>query len=226
MEKIKLGISKLDQLLDGGVPEGRVYLVTGEPGTGKTTFGLQFLQEGIDKGETGLFICIDEHPDPIIENARSLGWDLTAALENETLSFLDVTKYFGIESHLSDAINYNRIVDNLVQFISDNGTQRLVIDPIIPAIFTNSTSSSVSYFIRKFIFKLSQLPNCTSIITSPLSENNIEEVLASGVILLKTITNGTRSHREMVIKKMRGVNIMPCTLPYQFVIKKGLVIRA
>mgnify|MGYP001349404042 CR=1 FL=1 len=226
MKKIKLGISKLDQLLDGGIPMGRVYLVTGEPGTGKTTLGLQFLLEGLDKGEKSLFICIDEHPEHIIENAASLGWSLTDALESETLSFLDATKYFGIESHLTDSINYNRIVDNLVQFISDNGTERLVIDPITPAIFSHSNASNISYFIRRFIFKLSQLPQCTSIITSPVSDNTIQEVLSSGVICLKTIGNNKQVHREMMVKKMRGVDITPCNLSYQLLSKKGIVIRS
>jgi circadian clock protein KaiC len=80
MEKVKTGIEKLDTLLYGGFPKGRAYLISGEPGTGKTIFTLQFLKKGIELGERCIYISIDEKPEHIIKNAESLGWDLQSYL--------------------------------------------------------------------------------------------------------------------------------------------------
>ena len=55
-----MGVSGLDNILNGGLPANRVYLIEGEPGTGKTTIALQFLMEGARLGESGLYITLSE----------------------------------------------------------------------------------------------------------------------------------------------------------------------
>ena len=65
-----------DILLRGGLPKNRVYLVMGDPGTGKTTFGLQFLLEGKRRGESGIYISFSETRDEIVGVADSHGWSL------------------------------------------------------------------------------------------------------------------------------------------------------
>src|SRR3984885_8735275 len=59
-EYASLGVSGLDDILGGGVTRDRVYLIEGTPGTGKTTLSLQFLLEGVRRGETGLYITLSE----------------------------------------------------------------------------------------------------------------------------------------------------------------------
>lgn len=57
------GIPGLDHILGGGLPRDHLYLIDGEPGTGKTTLGMQFLLEGVAKGERGLYVtCLNPHP--------------------------------------------------------------------------------------------------------------------------------------------------------------------
>jgi circadian clock protein KaiC len=55
-DRVSTGIEGLDFILKGGLPKSRLYLLQGNPGTGKTTMGLQFLLEGEQSGETGLYI--------------------------------------------------------------------------------------------------------------------------------------------------------------------------
>jgi circadian clock protein KaiC len=74
--KISTGTPGLDQLLDGGFPTDRLYLIQGEPGTGKTTMALQFLLEGVRQGETCLFITLSETQDELRAVAQSHGWKL------------------------------------------------------------------------------------------------------------------------------------------------------
>src|SRR5215213_6637689 len=70
------GIHGLDQILAGGFPYDRVYLVEGDPGSGKTTLGLQFLREGIRLGEKTLYVTLSETRAELAAVAASHGWTL------------------------------------------------------------------------------------------------------------------------------------------------------
>src|SRR4051812_36645907 len=70
------GIPGLDHLLKGGFPAHRVYLVEGDPGTGKTTLALQFLLEGLKRGESCLYVTLSETEEELREVARSHGLSL------------------------------------------------------------------------------------------------------------------------------------------------------
>lgn len=70
------GIAGLDHILHGGLPAHRLYLLRGEPGSGKTTLALQYLLAGIEAGETGLYITLSETKEEVDAVARSHGWNL------------------------------------------------------------------------------------------------------------------------------------------------------
>src|SRR5258708_3718508 len=70
------GVTGLDEILRGGLPPNRLYLVRGNPGVGKTTLSIQFLLEGIKQGEKGLYITLSETQDEITGVAVSHGWSL------------------------------------------------------------------------------------------------------------------------------------------------------
>jgi circadian clock protein KaiC len=70
------GIAELDGILHGGLPRGHLYLIEGEPGTGKTTLGLQFLLEGVPQGEKVMYVTLSESQRELEEVARSHQWAL------------------------------------------------------------------------------------------------------------------------------------------------------
>jgi circadian clock protein KaiC len=70
------GISGLDDVLGGGLPTGHLYLVEGDPGSGKTTLGLQFLRQGVRDGAKGLYVTLSETANELRTVAGSHGWDL------------------------------------------------------------------------------------------------------------------------------------------------------
>jgi circadian clock protein KaiC len=72
----KTGIAGLDEILNGGLHADRIYLVEGNPGTGKTTLALKFLLEGAALGETGLYITLSETADELRDTIASHGWSL------------------------------------------------------------------------------------------------------------------------------------------------------
>jgi circadian clock protein KaiC len=73
---MRTGIDGLDDILAGGFPPNRVYLVHGNPGAGKTTLALQYLLEGVRQSEKGLYITLSETKDELLQVARSHGWSL------------------------------------------------------------------------------------------------------------------------------------------------------
>ena len=75
-EQALAGVDGLDDILSGGFTRGRVFLLEGSPGTGKTTIAMQFLIEGAAQGERCLYITLSETEDELRESAQSHGWDL------------------------------------------------------------------------------------------------------------------------------------------------------
>jgi circadian clock protein KaiC len=74
--RVRTGISGLDDVLCGGFPGGHFYLVEGDPGAGKTTLGMQFLLEGRNRGEKGLYVTLSESKRELRAIAKSHGWSL------------------------------------------------------------------------------------------------------------------------------------------------------
>jgi circadian clock protein KaiC len=75
-ERARTGIEGLDDILNGGLPDGHLYLLEGDPGTGKTTIALQFLIEGVKRGEQALYVTLSESKHELLGVAHSHGWSM------------------------------------------------------------------------------------------------------------------------------------------------------
>src|SRR3954463_6351743 len=84
-DTILTGVPGLDAILGPGLPRNRIYLLQGEPGTGKTTLSLQFLFEGARAGERSLYVTFSETREELQAVADSHGWDLS------TISLLELS---------------------------------------------------------------------------------------------------------------------------------------
>lgn len=104
------GISGLDHILHGGFPRNRVYLVQGDPGVGKTTLGLQFLLEGVRRGEQALYITLSESKMELMAVAESHGWSMDGLhiyeqmVGEEALTEEDTTVFYPAEIELGETI--------------------------------------------------------------------------------------------------------------------------
>ncbi|KAA2211739.1 ATPase domain-containing protein [Teichococcus oryzae] len=81
LDKARTGVVGLDDILAGGLAPGHLFLLEGNPGTGKTTIALSFLLEGARQGEKGLYITLSETDRELRNGARSHGWDIPASVE-------------------------------------------------------------------------------------------------------------------------------------------------
>jgi circadian clock protein KaiC len=84
-ERCSSGVEGLDDILAGGLPRGGFYLIQGDPGSGKTTLALQFLLEGLRRGEKVFYITLSETKQELLKVARSHGWSL------DNISVLDLS---------------------------------------------------------------------------------------------------------------------------------------
>lgn len=129
-EYCKSGIPGLDTILIKGFPKNRLYVIEGEPGSGKTTMALQFLMEGIKLGEKALYITFSETEDELQAVARSHNWDLKkidlidlSNIERQTQS--SHTTLF----HPSE-LELNQVTDNLLKRIDEISPDRIVFDSV------------------------------------------------------------------------------------------------
>lgn len=82
-DRAPTGVSGLDDVLHGGFARDRLYLIDGDPGTGKTTVAIQFLLEGMRRGESGLYVTLSETADELRAVAASHGWSLDGVAIHE-----------------------------------------------------------------------------------------------------------------------------------------------
>ena len=142
IKKVPSGISDLDRIIDGGFPTGRSYLISGEPGTGKTMLSFQFLLDGLNNGENCIYVTLDESPGHIISDIQNLGWNITPFLENKKLQFLDMTQYFSsLTFNESNSNALENVINDISNIVSQNNATRLVIDPVSPLVFTEKKNT-------------------------------------------------------------------------------------
>lgn len=214
--RVSTGIHGLDQILQGGLPQGKTYLVSGEPGTGKTTFSAQFILEGLRQGENGIYISVDEKPSHVVEDAESLGWDLRSAVESGRLTLLDVSPYFNwVRQGKNNQIDIAEVIQDLSKQIRRINAKRLVFDSIVPLVLHRERVHDVQEFIRELIFSIDDNLGCTTIMTSHIwpgamgqAEHSVEEFLVSGVIGLRLVkAEEGRFKRAMFVRKMRATPV-------------------
>ncbi len=121
--RIPSGIPNLDPLLGGGYIPQSAILLRGAPGTGKTTFGLQYLIEGARLGEAGLFVSFEEFPQSLYRDAASVGWNLQKLEDEGKLRLLFTSPRVLLQSLATPN-------SNLIQMLHAHNTRRIVLDSL------------------------------------------------------------------------------------------------
>lgn len=231
--RVSTGIEGLDRLSGGGFLAGKVYLVSGESGTGKTVFGLQYLHQGLLRGENGVYISGDEKANHLILDAGSLGWDFERYVKERRLVLLDVAPYFAdIRAGKKKEGDVRTLVNDLTKQVKNINARRVVIDPIAPLVFVPEHSAFVQEYVRDFIFAIEDNLGCTIVITSgirsgtaSLSRYVVEEFVSEGVIVLgMTVRDGKRV-RALYLRKMRGTATDLDDHVFQILPHRGIVIK-
>lgn len=234
-ERVPTGIAGLDPLLEGGLPKGRSFLVTGEPGTGKTIFALQFLFEGLKRGERGIYVAADEGPMDVLEQAASLGWDLEPRVESKELAILNAATYLSSLSGTGKErqIDVQKAVGDLASFVNQLGAKRLVLDPAGPFVLLRDSAARIQDQTRLLIKLLRSSMQTTNLLTSyavprtgERSMHGIEEYLVAGAIVLEMFWKDGFLGRSLIVEKMRCTAVKPMELEFDIVKNQGIVVQA
>ncbi|MDY6769607.1 MAG: ATPase domain-containing protein, partial [Candidatus Nanohaloarchaea archaeon] len=199
IERVSTGVPGLDDLVDGGIPKNNLVLIPGGAGTGKSTLGLQFLVDGAKRGETGVFVSLDERLEKVRRNARLLGWDLEKHEEAEELHFIR-----------PDLYSFDDLMQKMDRAVRDTGAERLVLDSLTILGSYYEDSFEVRRKIMELNQKFSELDATVFAISeiaegeSGISRFGVEEFAVDGIILLYYMQKGNVFQRGVTIRKMRG----------------------
>lgn len=209
-ERASTGIQGLDDILRGGFVRNRFYLIEGEPGTGKTTLGMQFLLEGARHGEKVLYIALSETNEELREVAGSHAWQLDdisifelSALEQQLALESQNTLFHPAEVELTQT---TQILLSEIERISPS---RLVLDSLSelrqlaqnPLRFRRQILALKQFFAKR---------NCTVLILDDLTSDAPDlqvQSIAHGVICLQRLSpEYGAERRRLSVRKLRGVD--------------------
>jgi circadian clock protein KaiC len=208
--RVSSGIEGLDFILKGGLPEHRLYLIQGDPGTGKTTMGMQFLLEGERKGERGLYITLSESRDELISVGRSHGWNLDGLdILDLTVSGDSLTKETGYTVFHPSEVELDETTKTVLREVERVNPARVVFDSLSEM----RMLAGDALRFRRQILALKQYfskRKCTVMLiddlTSHTSQRQLESI-AHGVITLEYVpTEYGKQRHSLRVVKMRGVN--------------------
>ncbi|WP_225335452.1 KaiC domain-containing protein [Halomicrobium urmianum] len=213
--RIDLGIEGLDGMIQGGVPERHLMVAIGSAGTGKTTFGLQFLHHGLKQGESCVFITLEQTREAIMATANDRDWAFDRYADEDRLAVIDLDP-------VEMANSLDNIRDELPGLIAEFSADRLVLDSVSLLEMMYDDQAERRTEVYDFTRSLKRA-GVTTMLTSEASEDNpyasrhgIIEYLTDAVFVLQYVRSNTQETRLAVeIQKIRNANHSRETNPYE-----------
>ena len=209
----KTDIEELDNQLGGGIPVGSTVLVVGSSGSGKTTLCMQYLINGANLGERGVFFTITEPLFKLTKNMEGFGFYNKKLIESGMVNLIDlriISERLGLDTEKYSVEDASALLDILRDIADELNVKRLIIDSITALCYRLQTKE----MIRDFIFKLGSslaAMKCTTFLTSEVppmtfqySQYGIEEFISDGIIYLGDYERKGDLLRTFQLVKMRG----------------------
>jgi KaiC/GvpD/RAD55 family RecA-like ATPase len=227
INKVQTGIKGLDKMLSGGLISERPYIISGPPGSGKTTLSMQFLLEGLGKGERVLFVALEEPVNEIRYNLESLDMNIkgieildansdvrryepTPVMEISSKSKVrkmkDVPEIIRKTSRFkSTVVSVHSLQTTLKQEFRRNRYNRVVIDSLT-ALRYFCMAGEEEVYLQSFLRFLSEskVTSMLTVETPEIYELLPEIFLARGEIKLGKVREKGRIKRTISVEKLRG----------------------
>ncbi|SFR99821.1 KaiC domain protein, AF_0351 family [Halomicrobium zhouii] len=213
--RIDLGIAGLDAMIQGGVPARHLIVAIGSAGTGKTTFGLQFLHHGLEQGENAIFVTLEQSHGDIMATADEWDWEFEAYEEDGHLAVVDLDP-------VEMANSLDNIRGELPDLVEEFDADRLVLDSVslLEMMYDDQARRRTEVFDFTRALKRAGV---TTMLTSEASESNpyasrhgTIEYLTDAVFVLKYVRSENQETRLAVeIQKIRNANHSRETKPYE-----------
>lgn len=216
IERIKIGIDGLDEMILGGVPKRSLMVAIGSAGTGKTTFGLQFLEEALAAGESAVYITLEESQEAILSTAEEKGWPFRTYVEEDRLAVVALDP-------IEMANSLASIRNDLPRLVDDFDASRLVLDSVSLLEMMYDSPSKRRSEVFDFTRALKEV-GVTTMLTSEASEDSpyasrhgIVEYLTDAVFVLQYVrpSDFRETRLAVEIQKIRDANHSRETKPYE-----------
>ena len=221
--RLSTGVRELDALMDGGIPEGDSLLVAGPSGAGKTVLGIQFIAEGVVRGEPGIVAMFEELPDEFMQRAASFGFDLDKNIKDGSLKLIYLRPL---------DLSVDETVHEIVNAVKEIGCKRLVIDSLVG--FEMALAPDFRTDFRESLYRM--IGALTRLGVTIMSTVEVEEnftsmglsnftisFLADDILRLRYASINGQLRKVMMVVKMRRSKHSIDMCAYE-VSSKGLVI--
>jgi circadian clock protein KaiC len=228
--KLPTGIKSFDIIAKGGLPKNRTTLVSGTAGSGKTVFAMQFLAEGIRKGENGVFVTFEESATDIRQNMSSFGWALEQWESEGKLIFVDASPDPEVETVEAGSFDLGALLARVQNAVRKVNARRVSVDSL-GAMFSQFSDQSV---VRRELFRIAwalKHMDVTAMLTAervqdygPVARFGIEEFIADNVMILRNVLDAENRRRTIEILKFRGTDHQKGEYPFTIIAGKGLIV--
>jgi circadian clock protein KaiC len=200
-DRVSTGVERLDAMLSGGYHRGSSVLITGVPGTAKTTLAAAFAEAAGRRGERTLFVSFDEAPDQIVRNVASVGIQFRPLIEAGILH---------LTSFRARADNPEAHVARLRGLLRDLQPQNLVVDPLSAMSRSGVQSDAAAVEVLDFAKSAGITIVSTSLLANavPLAEQtplNLSTI-ADAWLHVSYLSQGGERNRSLTIIKARGTS--------------------
>ncbi len=226
MDRVRTGIEGLDEMLEGGIPRAHAVAIMGSFGTGKTTFCLQYITEGLRSGEKGIFISLEEDEESIFSNAAGFGWDLKPYVDQKKLTIVKLEP--------TDAKStVTRVKSELPEYIKAFGASRIVLDSVslLNMLYDSEHEKRLNLFN---LIQMIRKTGATCLMTAEVKDDNpntsrdgLVEYAVDGVIALRYEEIKEKGEIQLTLRvlKMRRTGHSRRIKPYA-ITKKGLEVHS
>lgn len=208
LEKSPTGINGLDEITDGGLPQGRPTLIAGGAGSGKTLMSMQFLAQGaLRYDEPGVFVAFEESAEELAKNFASLGIDLVNLMARKKI-LIDYIYIDSSEIEETGEYDLKGLFIRLGSAIDSIGAKRVVLDTL-EVLFSGFKNEAILRSELRRLFRYLKTKGVTAIVTgergdASLTRFGLEEYVADCVILLDARMEEQIATRRLRVIKYRG----------------------
>jgi len=230
--RVATGIPGFEQLSLGGLPGGRVTLVAGPAGSGKTVMALQYLVEGVRQfDEPGVFVTLAEGPDKLREAVVEFGWEVPAWEAAGRWEFVDATLGLADARVLvGEHVDLTVLLNRITAAVARTGARRVAVDSLQVLFGRFGDSDEVRDVLLRLSGALDQL-GVTTVMTigkgqddGQLAGSGVEEYVADNVVLLRNTLAEEARRRTIEVLKLRGTGHRQGEFPFAITSAHGLVV--